>query len=125
MDKQKFLPLAYFWLFFLKTNGFVGKRRGYPSCSAYLMMLVNYLQQQYQMPNFQDKKLAEDGLDFNAYLRKERLNTNEIKRFNQMFTEENLEKLSRGITEISKIQEIDTWINDKYENRQKILEYLQ
>lgn len=83
MDKQKFLPLAYFWLFFLKTNGFVGKKRGYLSSTAYLMMLINYLQQQYQMPNFQDKKLiADQGIDFKAYIREERLTSLEIKRFN-------------------------------------------
>jgi len=45
LDKNKFLPLAYFWIFFLKINGFIGRRRGYLSSTAYLMMLVNYLQQ--------------------------------------------------------------------------------
>jgi hypothetical protein len=46
-DKMKFLPLAYFWLFFLKINGFIGKQRGWLSSTAYLIMLVNYLQMQY------------------------------------------------------------------------------
>lgn len=44
MDKNKFLPLAYFWLFFLKINGLVGEKRGYLSSTTYLMMLINYLQ---------------------------------------------------------------------------------
>ena len=52
LDKNKFLPLAYFWLFFLKLNGFVGEKRGYLSSMSYLMMLVNYLQSQFLLPNF-------------------------------------------------------------------------
>jgi hypothetical protein len=38
------LPLAYFWIFFLKINGFVGEKYGYLSSTTYLLMLVNYLQ---------------------------------------------------------------------------------
>jgi cation transport regulator ChaC len=44
LDRNKFLPLAYFWLFFLKINGFVGQKRGFLSSTTYLMMLINYLQ---------------------------------------------------------------------------------
>lgn len=91
VDKQKFLPLAYFWLFFLKTNGLMGKKRGYLSGTAYLMMLINYLQMQYQLPNFQDQKLTDDKkIDFKMYIKKERLSKKEIERFNSMMTEENL-----------------------------------
>ena len=43
LDKNKFLPIAYFWIFFLKLNGLVGRKEGYLSSTAYLMILVNYL----------------------------------------------------------------------------------
>jgi len=44
LDRNKFLAIAYFWIFFLKTNGFVGEKRGYLSSTTYLLMLVNYMQ---------------------------------------------------------------------------------
>jgi hypothetical protein len=43
LDKNKFLPIAYFWLFLLKVNDLVGEKRGYLSSTTYLMMLINYL----------------------------------------------------------------------------------
>lgn len=55
LDRNKFLALAYFWIFFLKTNGFVGEKRGYLSSTTYLLMLISYMQQQYLLPNFQDR----------------------------------------------------------------------
>lgn len=42
-DKNKFLPMATFFIFILKLNGLVGRSRGYLSSTTYLMMLVNYL----------------------------------------------------------------------------------
>ena len=43
MDKNKFLPIALFWLFFLKVNGLIGEKKGFLSSTTYLMMLINYL----------------------------------------------------------------------------------
>ena len=45
-DKNKFLPIAQFWLYLLKVNGFLGEKRGYLSGTTYLLMFVNYMQQQ-------------------------------------------------------------------------------
>lgn len=44
-NKVKNKKLAFFWIFFLKINGLVGQREGYPSSMAYLLMLINYMQQ--------------------------------------------------------------------------------
>jgi hypothetical protein len=44
VDKNKFLTIAIFWMFFLKIFGLVGKKRGYLSSTTYLLMLINYLQ---------------------------------------------------------------------------------
>jgi hypothetical protein len=91
-EKGKVLPLAYFWLFFLKINGFVGRSRGYLSASAYLMMLVNYLQNQYLLPNLQDYRLIKGSneqesssstivIDRAKYLHQERLTTKEREKY--------------------------------------------
>ena len=46
LDKNKYLAMTVFWLFFLKINGLVGEKNGYLSSTSYLIMLINYLQQQ-------------------------------------------------------------------------------
>lgn len=51
---HKVYRMACFWLFFLKMGGLVGKEQGYPSSSAFLMLLFNYLQNQLYLPNLQE-----------------------------------------------------------------------
>ena len=43
-EKERIKKLAFFWIFFLKCNGLVGEKNGYPSSVAYLIILINYLQ---------------------------------------------------------------------------------
>lgn len=51
---HKVYRMACFWLFYLKIGGLAGKEQGYPSSSAYLMVLINYLQNQLYLPNLQE-----------------------------------------------------------------------
>lgn len=50
------MRIAVFWVFYLKIANLSGKSNGYLSSSSYLMMLINYLQQQLYLPNLQDIK---------------------------------------------------------------------
>jgi hypothetical protein len=126
-DKQKFLPLAYFWLFFLKTNGFIGRKRGWLGSTGYLMMLVNYLQSQCLLPNYQDKRLIKrDDLavapEFKSFIHEERLTKDEIRRFKSMLTEQNLAEFVLDSSYVRNTQDIDTWMNDQAENKQVVLD---
>jgi len=121
------LPLAYFWIFFLKTHGFLGRKRGWIGSTGALMMLVNYLQTQSLLPNYQDKRLIKrDDLavapDFKAFIHEERLGEEEMKRFKSMLTEENLQEFELDPLTVRKSQPIDAWINDSPENRQIVLD---
>lgn len=130
LDRNKFLPLAYFWLFFLKVNGFVGEKRGYLSSTSYLIMLINYLQGQFLLPNFQDRKQSEQTVMPTDYMNMERLTKEEMQKFKAMLTEENLsEKLTLDLlsgeqAKTSRFVEIDAYINDDPQNRQLLLDNL-
>ena len=85
-------------------------------------MLVNYLQTQSLLPNFQDKRLIRrDDLgvvpDFKSFIHEERLGEEEMKRFKSMLTEENLQEFELDPLTVKKCPPIDTWINDSAENR--------
>jgi len=131
-DKQKFLPLAYFWIFFLKTHGFLGRKRGWLGSTGALMMLVNYLQTQSLLPNYQDKRfIKRDDLapavlpDFLSFLHDERLGEDEVRRFKSMLIEENLQDFDLDPTIVRKTHQIDCWMNDNPENKTLIMDQLQ
>ena len=91
------------------------------------MMLVNYLQSQMLLPNYQDKKLIrrEDLAlvpDFKTFLHDERLGQKEIERFKKMLTEENLREFLNDPKTIKKTSVIDTWMNESTENRKIVME---
>ena len=114
MEKGKYHTIAVFWIYFLKVNGLIGEKHGYPSATTYLMMLVNYLQQQAQLPNLQDRnaymKYVVKGSHApeNNFIIDERLTTKERERIGGYLNPTNLALLNEGET-IKKYEKIDTF----------------
>lgn len=123
LDRNKFLALAYFWLFFLKTNGFVGEKRGWLSATTYLLMLVNYLQQQYLLPSFQDRGQTELVVSPADHMSLERLNARDAQRLKTMLTVANVEALGQEEDSVAAQHiEIDCFINSEPRNKQLLLD---
>ena len=97
------------------------------------MMLVNYLQTQMLLPNYQDKCLVRKSdlgiaINFNDYFHNERLTENETKRLKNMLNEQNLLELELYLLRASEEKKvtntfkIDTWINENADSKKLALE---
>ena len=83
------------------------------------MILINYLQSQYQMPNFQDRSQSEIVINSTDHISLERLSSDDAKRLKSFLTESNLQVHDSNLestsvdpnTAASKHIEIDCFIN--------------
>ncbi len=90
-------------------------------------MLVNYLQTQMLMPNYQDKRLIRKSdlsvaIDFKQYIHDERLKHEEAERFKNMLTEQNLREFEADPTQVRNTMQIDTWMNDNSDMKKIVME---
>lgn len=85
------------------------------------MMLINYLQVQCLLPNFQDERNLVDkeqaALKLAGKIHHEKLTSDERKRLGARLNEDNLGMLDGGVVELPKTQEINTFIIREKDDR--------
>eukprot|EP00347_Sterkiella_histriomuscorum_P023895 403333015 len=89
-DSGRLRKVAVVWILFLKLNCLTGKKYGYPSSMAYLLMLINQGQMFYILPNLQRAVTEEEKIKVEEYTQLEKMTESERKFINNLLCERTL-----------------------------------